>query len=200
MCLHEHFTDGELSEYNKYLPYSYPNGLPQQCMLQDMDDDDDRSSLSRLSELLDDLCNGELHQVVTDTKVVSQAVASLKDSPKCVLHKATRTPHLKMTLLRPIIWKHKCLDSQLNKHLIIHVNHDLKHWVDEMPVHRLPGVFLKKFQALLKNTIKDRIWVQEVIDEIKAWESDGASGIFFKMRWAICWQHTLQDKCRAMSR
>ncbi|KAG1856490.1 hypothetical protein C8R48DRAFT_674914 [Suillus tomentosus] len=33
-------------------------------------------------------------------------------------------------------------------------------------------VFLKEFQARPKNTIKDRIWAQEVMDKMKAWENE----------------------------
>ncbi|KAG1863909.1 hypothetical protein F4604DRAFT_1929031 [Suillus subluteus] len=147
-------------------------------MLQDIDDDDDRSSLSSLTELSHDSRDGEILQAVTDGKLVSQAAAALKDSPKRALRKRTRTPHPKTTLLRPIIRKRKWLESQLGKRFVINVNHDLEYWVHNAPVYRLAGVSLKELQDRGKNGPKDKARAQEVMEEMETWESDGASGIF----------------------
>ncbi|KAG2038739.1 hypothetical protein BDR03DRAFT_1009490 [Suillus americanus] len=146
-------------------------------MVQDIDDDD-RSSLSSLTELSEDSCDAELLQVVTDAMLVSRAAAGLKDSPKRALRKSTRIPHPKTALLRPVTRKRKWLDSQVAKRLLINVHHDLEYWVQKAPVYRLAGVSLKKLQARTKNGAKDKARAQEVMDEMQTWESDGASGIF----------------------
>ncbi|KAG0693692.1 hypothetical protein DFH29DRAFT_1007023 [Suillus ampliporus] len=140
--------------------------------------DDDMSSLSTLSELSEDEYEGALLEVVTDARRVSQAAAVLKGDDKRDLRKLTRVPHPKTTLLKPSVRNRKSCKSKLNKRLIDNVNHDLEHWVDKAPVYRLVGVSLEELRTRTKNAPKDKARAQKIMEEMKTWESDGASGIF----------------------
>ncbi|KAG1721947.1 uncharacterized protein EDB91DRAFT_1256291 [Suillus paluster] len=140
--------------------------------------DDDMSSLSTLSELSEDDCEGELLEVVTDARRVSRAAAVLKGDDKRDLRKLTRVPHPKTALLRPGVRNPKLCKSKLNKRLIDQVNHDLEHWAKKAPVYRLAGVSLEDLQTRTKNAPKDKALAQKIMDEMRTWESDGASGIF----------------------
>jgi hypothetical protein len=141
-------------------------------------DDDDRSSLSSLTDLSEDVSDCELPQVVTDAGPVSRAAAAVQGTPKRALRKSTKALHPKARLLGCGIPNRKSRISKLHKRLMANVNHDLEYWVRQAPVYRIAGVNLDKLQVRPKNAPKDKVRAQEVMELMETWESDGASGIF----------------------
>lgn len=141
-------------------------------MFEDIDDDDDGSSLTTLSE------DDEPLEVVTDPLLVSKAAAVIKGHNKRALRKFTRVPRPKTTLLKPDVRNRKFSQTVMDKRLNVNVNHDLEFWTRKAPVYRLAGVCLRELQARTKNAPKDKRRAQEIMDEMKTWDSDGASGVF----------------------
>lgn len=144
-------------------------------MLQELIDDDNMSSLSSLTELSEE---DALPQLVSDARRVSQAAAVIQGTPKRILRKSTQVPHPKTALLKTNIRDRKLCLAKIQKRLIVNVNHDLKYWEEQAPVFRLAGIKLCELKARPKNTAKDKARAQEVMEEMKSWESDGSSGVF----------------------